>query len=62
MIDLGQPSNDVLDQLRPAWPELDEIDVEDTAAPGEADPADVADQRRVVPLPDDEPVPAEAWT
>jgi hypothetical protein len=59
VIDLDKPLNDVTDQLRPAWPELDEIEL-DTAALGEvieADPADVADQRRVVPLPDDEPDP-----
>jgi hypothetical protein len=49
----------VIDQLRPAWPDLDESELD--GAPDhalgevvEADPADVADQRRVVPLPDDE--------
>jgi hypothetical protein len=71
MIDLDKPWNDVTDQLRPAWPEFDEIefdgvpDRDDTTALGEvveADPADVADQRRVVPLPDDEPDPAGVWT
>ncbi|MET8763111.1 hypothetical protein [Lentzea sp. NPDC004782] len=64
MIDLDKPWNDVTDQLRPAWPELDEIDRDDTAAPVEvieADPADVADQRRVVPFPD-EPDPTGVWT
>lgn len=61
MIDLDKPWNDVSDQLRPAWPELDESELDgvpdrdDTAEVTEADPADVADQRRVVPLPDDEP-------
>ncbi|RAS67205.1 hypothetical protein C8D87_103544 [Lentzea atacamensis] len=63
MTDLDKPWNDVTDQLRPAWPELDEIELDgvpdrdDTGARGEvieADPADVADQRRVVPLPEDE--------
>lgn len=62
MIDLDKPWNDVTDQLRPAWPELDEIDRDDTAAPVEADPADVADQRRVVPFPDDEPDLTGGWT
>ena len=57
---MDKPWNDVTDQLRPAWPEIDdsENDVPGTEAPDEvieADPADVADQRRVVPLPDDEP-------
>lgn len=61
---MDKPWNDVADQLRPAWPELDESEIDglpdrdDTAVPGEADPADVADQRRVVPLPDDEQDPA----
>jgi hypothetical protein len=74
VIDLDKPWNDVTDQLRPAWPELDEIELDgpdrdDTPAPGEvteADPADVADQRRAVSLPDDEPDlgrdPAGVWT
>ncbi|WP_329792034.1 hypothetical protein V1227_08925 [Lentzea sp. DG1S-22] len=70
-MDLDKPWNDVTDQLRPAWPELDEIaldgvpDPDDIAAPGEvieADPVDVADQRRVVPPPDDEPDPAGGLT
>lgn len=59
MIDLDKPWNDVADQQRAAWLELDEIEL-DTAGAGEvmeADPADVADQCRVVPLPD-EPDPA----
>lgn len=69
MVSLDKPWNDVADQLRPAWPDLDladEIepagvpDRDDIAAPAaviEADPADVADQRHVVPLPDDYPDP-----
>ncbi|MGW4215044.1 hypothetical protein ACWEIJ_44210 [Lentzea sp. NPDC004789] len=64
MIDLDKPWNDVTDQLRPAWPELDEIDRDDTTAPVEvieADLADVADQRRVVPFPD-EPDATGVWT
>lgn len=54
-----KPWNDVADQLRPAQPDLDLDD--DPLGRGEpievdeADPADVADQRRVVPLPDDRP-------
>ncbi len=66
MIDLDKPWNDVTDQLRPAWPEFDETELD--GAPDrdditglseviEADLADLADQRRVVPLPD-EPDPA----
>jgi hypothetical protein len=67
VIDLDKPWNDVTDQLRPAWPEFDEVELggapdrDDIAALSEvieADLADVADQRRVVPLPDDEPNPA----
>ncbi len=59
---LDKPWNDVADQLRPAQPDLDspddefsddELVVEPVTGPFEADPADVADQRRVVPLPDD---------
>ncbi|GGU23372.1 hypothetical protein [Lentzea flava] len=61
MIDLGKPWNDVADQLRSAWPEVEEIDL-DGVSDREADPADVADQRRVVPLPDDEPDPAGVRT
>ncbi|MBF6253994.1 MULTISPECIES: hypothetical protein [Actinomycetes] len=54
---LDKPWNDVADQLRPARPDL-----EDESGRGpdtepidvvEADPADVADQRRIVPLPDE---------
>lgn len=62
------PWNDAADQLRPAVPEPEgDLDVEaavgrdvptpePSAAPAdslEADPADVADQRRTVPLPED---------
>ncbi|MBP2478500.1 hypothetical protein JOF53_007372 [Crossiella equi] len=62
---LDKPWNDVVDQLRPARPDLDSsdddrLDDELVAEPVtepieviEADPADVADQRRIVPLPDD---------
>jgi hypothetical protein len=62
MISLDKPWNDVADQLRPAWPDLDAAgesgvpDSDETAAVAEvveADPADVADQRQVVPLPYD---------
>ncbi|WP_345033618.1 hypothetical protein [Kutzneria kofuensis] len=60
-----KPWNDVADQLRPARPDLDEPDLDvageepsdDPSSTPEADPADVADQRRVVPLPDDQPWP-----
>lgn len=61
--DMDKPWNDVADQLRPARPDpafLEDEDLEDgdeaVSRPAdaiEADPADVADQRRVVPLPDD---------
>ena len=61
---LDKPWNDVADQLRPARPDLDdEADAEPTSEPLEvleADPADVADQRRVVPLPDN-PVDDQSW-
>ena len=62
---LDKPWNDVAEQLRPAQPDLDppddeRLDNDLVAEPVtepieviEADPADVADQRRVVPLPDD---------
>ena len=64
---LEKPWNDVADQLRPAEPEHETGIVDEEAAVGraqtapvlpevpEADPADVADQNRVVPLPEDEP-------
>jgi len=66
---LDKPWNDVADQLRPAQPDLDSTDddledtdlvVEPVTEPielVEADPADLADQRRVVLLPDDQPWP-----
>ncbi len=66
---LDKPWNDVADQLRPAQPDLDSTDddledtdlvVEPVTEPIElieADPADLADQRRVVLLPDDQPWP-----
>jgi len=57
------PPNDVPDQLRPADPDTDYLPDEDLAADRdtevpmsattEADPMDVADQHRIVPLPDD---------
>ncbi|MEV6715150.1 hypothetical protein AB0M48_24305 [Lentzea sp. NPDC051208] len=65
MISLDKPWNDVADQLRPAWPDLDAAEESDLrsvpdedriaepAAVIEADPADVADQHHVVPLADD---------
>ena len=56
------PLNDAADQLRPALPDIDDLLDEDL--PGdtdvvmspttEADPADVADQHRIVPLLDDQ--------
>ncbi|WP_158848819.1 hypothetical protein [Saccharothrix deserti] len=64
---LEKPWNDVADQLRPVEPETEAGIVDEEAAVGkaedapeppeviEADPADVADQQRVVPLPDDLP-------
>jgi hypothetical protein len=58
------PPNDVPDQLRPARPDLDYLVEEDRpgdtdaevpmSATTEADPMDVADQHRIVPLPDDQ--------
>jgi hypothetical protein len=57
------PPNDLADQLRPARPDLDDLlgedplgdDVEILVSPvTEADPADVADQHRIVPLPDEQ--------
>ncbi|MEV4310616.1 hypothetical protein [Actinocrispum sp. NPDC049592] len=64
---LDKPWNDVADQLRPAQPDLDLPDdefVDDDLVMGtepiEADPADFADQHRVVPLPDD-PLDDQAW-
>ncbi|MFC6090403.1 hypothetical protein [Saccharothrix lopnurensis] len=56
------PSNDAADQLRPAVPEAEDADLDEEAAVGhdatpadvlEADPADVADQLRAVPLTED---------
>ncbi|MGW4113510.1 hypothetical protein ACWEFJ_21795 [Actinosynnema sp. NPDC004786] len=69
---LEKPWNDVPDQLRPAEPETDAGVVDEEAAVGrarpepepevpEADPADVADQHRVVPLPDDGPTSDDVW-
>ncbi|TQM84338.1 hypothetical protein FHX81_6782 [Saccharothrix saharensis] len=64
---LEKPWNDVADQQAPVEPESDAGIVDEEAAVGrarpapvppevpEADPADVADQNRVVPLPDDGP-------
>ncbi|GAA3892649.1 hypothetical protein GCM10022243_67020 [Saccharothrix violaceirubra] len=63
-MNLDKPWNDVADQLRPAQPDLDtpddevldDLDTEPGTEPIdviEADPADVADQRWIVPLPDD---------
>lgn len=54
-----KPAADIADQLRPALPseepESEEIDFDSIR---EADPADVADQRRIAPvLADDEPWP-----
>ncbi|GAB3377851.1 MULTISPECIES: hypothetical protein [Amycolatopsis] len=61
---LDKPWNDVADQLRPARPDLeDEPGADPVTEPidvVEADPADVADQRRVVPLPD-EPADDQSW-
>ncbi|QFZ17434.1 hypothetical protein [Saccharothrix syringae] len=64
------PWNDAADQLRPVEPEVEGADLDEEAAVGrdaptavtptggfEADPADVADQQRAVPLPDDQPDP-----
>ncbi|SDM42102.1 hypothetical protein [Allokutzneria albata] len=50
-----KPWNDVADQLRPACPDLepDEVPGPVPHADVEADPADVAEQARVVPLPED---------
>ena len=52
------PTNDMADQLRPARPDIDDLldedPLDDTVSPTtEADPADVAEQHRIVPLPDD---------
>jgi hypothetical protein len=56
---VDKPWNDVADQLRPARPDLDDEPDPEPIEVAEADPADFADQRRVVPLPDD---PAEgSW-
>lgn len=66
VMNLDKPWNDVADQLRPAQPDAelpdDEFDlvVEPVTKPIavlEANPADVADQRRDVPLPDDQQWP-----
>ena len=58
---IDKPWNDVADQLRPARPDGDDLLADDdllaTSAVPEADPADVADQLRVVPLPDEQPWP-----
>ncbi|WP_231500157.1 hypothetical protein [Saccharothrix sp. NRRL B-16314] len=68
LMGMEKPWNDVADQLRTVEPEAEAGAVDEEAAVGrsepapeplevsEADPADVADQRRVVPLPDDGPV------
>jgi hypothetical protein len=73
LMGMEKPWNDVADQLRTAEPEVDAGAVDEEAAVGraepapeplevpEADPADVADQRRAVPLPDDVPAPDERW-
>ncbi|MBV8933172.1 MAG: hypothetical protein JOZ47_04640 [Kutzneria sp.] len=68
-MNLDKPWNDVADQMRPAEPDPDtaeygvaenydgSVDDEPSADPSsvlEADPADVADQHRIVPLPDDQ--------
>ncbi|GAB2992865.1 hypothetical protein [Saccharothrix stipae] len=70
---LEKPWNDVADQLRPVEPETDAGVEDEEASVGraqaaaeptevvEADPADVADQNRVVPLPEDGPEPDEGW-
>jgi len=62
---LDKPWNDVADQLRDAQPDLgtpdeefldDDLDTEpvtESIEVIEANPVDVAEQRRVVPLPDD---------
>ncbi|PSL52816.1 hypothetical protein B0I31_111103 [Saccharothrix carnea] len=64
---LEKPWNDVADQSQPVEPEPDAGIVDEEAAVGraqqapeppdvpEADPMDVADQHRIVPLPDDGP-------
>ncbi|MFD0205983.1 MULTISPECIES: hypothetical protein [Saccharothrix] len=68
---LEKPWNDVADQSQPVEPETDAGTVDEEASVGraqpapeppdvpEADPLDVADQRRVVPMPDDGP--DDAW-
>ncbi len=68
---LEKPWNDVAAQQEPVEPEPDAGVVDEEAAVGrahsapeppdvtEADPADVADQHRVVPLPDD--VADDTW-
>jgi hypothetical protein len=58
------PTNDVADQLRPAHPDIDDLLGDDLpgdtdtdvlmSSTTEAEPADVADQHRLVPLPDDQ--------
>lgn len=57
-----KPLADVVDQLRPARPDDDNddtgSDTEEAAPVLEADPADVADQRRIAPvLSEDDPWP-----
>jgi hypothetical protein len=52
-----KPAPDVAEQQRPvrfADAEEDDIPGDATGAPFEADIADVADQRRAVPIPDDQ--------
>ncbi|WP_447003018.1 hypothetical protein ACRAKI_25350 [Saccharothrix isguenensis] len=73
VMSMEKPMNDVADQLRTVEPEVDAGLVDEEASvgradpapeplePAEADPADVADQRRAVPLPDDVPAPDERW-
>jgi hypothetical protein len=61
-VSIETPPNDVADQLRPARPDIDDLLDEDLSADTdvlmsstmEADPTDVADQHRIVPLPDDQ--------
>ena len=56
-MDIDKPWNDVADQLRPATPEPGAEPEQPEPMAAEADPADVTDQRREVPLPPDEPWP-----
>ncbi|MFI9456360.1 hypothetical protein [Amycolatopsis sp. NPDC052450] len=60
MLDDDKPEADVADQLRPAHPADSDLDGEPAETSGsipEADPADVADQRRDIPVPTGE----EPW-